>query len=130
MVVEVTSFYASSTLVPLTQTPPRIRGIHVSNVTARGAKSAAQITGLAEAPIEDVTFDRVQIEADEGVRVTDAKSVKFSEARVSPKKGAPFYFEGTINASVERSCDRAVPNCVELGTGNEDITVDGVAAKK
>ncbi len=127
MVVEITSFYASSTLEPLTQTPPRIRGIHVSNVTAHGAKSAAQITGLAEAPIEDVTFDRVQIEAEEGVRVTDVKGAAFNQTKVSPKTGAPFRFEGAAGVSVDRSCEETT--CVELGKGNRDVTVDGVARK-
>jgi hypothetical protein len=130
MVVEITSFYASSTLEPLTQTPPRIRGIHVSNVTAHGAKFAAQITGLPEAPLEDITFDRVQIEADEGVRVTDAKGLKFTDSKVLPKKGAPFRFESSANASVDRSCDEAAASCVELGKKNQGVTVDGVAAKK
>lgn len=129
MVVEVTSFYASSTLEPLTQTPPRIRGIHVSNVTAHGAKSAAQITGLAEAPIEDVTFDKVQIESEEGVRVTDAKGLAFVETRVTPKSGASFHFERASGAKVDRSC-AASSSCVELGARNDGITVDGVEKKK
>jgi hypothetical protein len=130
MVVEVTSFYASSTLEPLTQTPPRIRGIHVSNVTAQGAKFAAQITGLPEAPLENISFDRVRIEADEGVRVTDAKGLKFTETKVVPKTGAPFRFESAANASVDKSCDETAASCVELGKRSEGVTVDGVAKRK
>ena len=130
MVVEVTSFYASSTLEPLTQTPPRIRGVHVSNVSARGAKLAAALTGLPEAPLEDISFERVQIEADEGVRVTDAKALRFTETKIAPKTGAPFRFEAAANASVERSCDESAASCVELGKRNTGITIDGAAAKE
>jgi polygalacturonase len=125
MVVEVTSFYASSTLEPLSQKPPRIRGIHVSNVTAQGAKFAAQITGLPEAPIEDVTFDRVDIQADEGVRCTDTKGMRFTGTKITPKTGAPFRFESTAGASVDGSCEGRPEACVQLGKKNTAVSVDG-----
>jgi len=66
MVVELTSFYASSTLKPKTETPPTIRNIFVKNISARGAKQAIDIVGLPEIPIRDVSFENVEIVADEG----------------------------------------------------------------
>jgi polygalacturonase len=38
MVVELTTFYATSTLPPKTETPPTIRNVHVKNISAQGAK--------------------------------------------------------------------------------------------
>jgi hypothetical protein len=64
------------------------------------------------------------------VRVTDAKGLKFTDTKVVPKTGAPFRFESSANASVDRSCDQGAASCVELGKKNEGVTVDGVAAKK
>jgi hypothetical protein len=90
MVVEVTSFYASSTLEPKTQTPPTIRGIHVSHVTARGAKQAIDIVGLPELPVSDVSFENVDIVADQGLRCVDCRNVTFENTRLSSASGEVF----------------------------------------
>jgi polygalacturonase len=90
MVVEVTSFYASSTLEPKTQTPPTIRGVHVSDVTARGAKQAIDIVGLPELPVSDVSFENVDIVADRGLRCVDCRNVTFKNTRLSSATGEAF----------------------------------------
>jgi polygalacturonase len=90
MVVEVTSFYASSTLEPKTETPPTIRNVHVSNVTARGAKQAIDIVGLPELPVRDVSFENVDIVADEGLRCVDCQNVSFKNTRLSSPAGEIF----------------------------------------
>ncbi len=42
---------------PVSEGTPRFRGIHLSHITARGAKyAAAYIHGLAEMPVEDITL--------------------------------------------------------------------------
>lgn len=90
MVVEVTSFYASSTLKPRSETPPTIRQVHVSNVTARGAKQAIDIVGLPELPVSDVSFENVDIVADQGVRCVDCRNVTFKSTRLSSPTGEQF----------------------------------------
>jgi polygalacturonase len=90
MVVELTSFYASSTLKPKTATPPTIRNIHVSNVSARGAKQAIDIVGLPELPVSDVSFENVDIVADQGLRCVDCRNVTFKNTRLRSPSGAPF----------------------------------------
>lgn len=50
---------------PLDEGTPRVRHIHLSHVTARGAKIAAGfVYGLPEMPIEDLTLDDVSITLD------------------------------------------------------------------
>jgi polygalacturonase len=90
MVVEVTSFYGSSTLKPKTETPPTIRNIHVSNVSARGAKQAIEIVGLPELPVHDVSFENVDIVAEQGLRCVDCRNVTFKNTRLSSPAGALF----------------------------------------
>lgn len=90
MVVEVTSFYASSTLLPRSQTPPTIRNVHVSNVTARGAKRAIDIVGLPELPVSDVSFENVDIVAEQGLRCIDCRNVTFKNTRLSSPTGEQF----------------------------------------
>ena len=49
---------------PVVDSTPRIRNIHISNVTARGRMAAAGVLiGLPEQPIENVTLDNVVIDA-------------------------------------------------------------------
>lgn len=50
---------------PVDEGTPRVRHIHYSHITARGAKIAAGfVYGLPEMPIENLTFDDVSIEMD------------------------------------------------------------------
>jgi polygalacturonase len=90
MVVELTSFYATSTLKPKTDTPPTIRKIFVKNISARGAKQAIDIVGLHEIPIRDVSFENVDIVAEEGVRCTDCEHVSFKSTKLSSPAGVVF----------------------------------------
>jgi polygalacturonase len=90
MVVELTTFYASSTLKPKTATPPTIRNIHVSNVSGRGAKQAIDIVGLAELPIRDVTFENVEIAADQGLHAVDCENVHFKNTKLTSLDGTAF----------------------------------------
>jgi polygalacturonase len=90
MVVELTTFYASSTLKPKTETPPTIRNIHVKNVSARGAKQAIDIVGLPELPIRDVSFEAVDIVAEQGLNCVDCENVSFKNTKLTSPSGAAF----------------------------------------
>ena len=124
--VELTTFYASSTLVPLTQKAPTIRRVYVKNVTGNGGKTAAEIVGLPEVPIEGVVFEDVAIASENGVRCTDCQNVTFKNAKITAKTGSPFRFENSRRMNLENSCSVPVNECVELaGTETKDIGVDG-----
>jgi polygalacturonase len=90
MVVELTTFYGSSTLQPKTDEPPTIRGVHIKNLSARNAAQAIDIVGLRELPISDVSFEDVDIVASAGVRCTDCSSVTFKNTKLSSPTGEPF----------------------------------------
>ncbi len=90
MVVELTSFYASSTLQPKTSTPPTIRNIHVKDVNARGAKLGIDIVGLAELPIRDVSFENVDIVAEQGLHAADCKNISFKNTKLTSPSGSIF----------------------------------------
>lgn len=98
MVVEVTSFYASSTLKPLTDKPPLIRNVHVKNVSAAGAKRAIDIVGLAELPISDVSFENIEIVADAGASCVDCRNVTFKNAKLTSPSGAIFPVQESVTA--------------------------------
>lgn len=124
--VEMTTFYASSTLVPLTQKPPTIRGVHVKNVTGSGGKTAIEIVGLPEVAVQDVTFENVSLASDAGVRCTDCENVRFTNTKITPKTGSPFRLENARRVTLEKSCSGPASECVELaGDRTADVRVDG-----
>jgi polygalacturonase len=90
MVVELTSFYATSTLPPKTATPPTIRNVHIKNISAHGAKQAIDIVGLTELPIRDVSFENVEIVAEQGLRCVDCENVRFKNTTLTSPSGAVF----------------------------------------
>lgn len=125
MVVEMTTFYASSTLEPRTQTPPLIRNVHVKNVTARGAARALELVGLPELPIQNVSFRDVDIVSAEGARCVDCQGVRFEAVTIAPGAGPAFRLENSRSVQLERSCPPPAP-CLELvGEANTGVSVDG-----
>jgi hypothetical protein len=86
-----TSFYAGADkpgdLFPVGEGTPRLRDFRFSNITARGSKTAGQITGLKEMPIENITFTGVRIQAETGMKITNAKDVTFQDVVIETGKG-------------------------------------------
>ncbi|HWB85739.1 MAG TPA: glycoside hydrolase family 28 protein [Bryobacteraceae bacterium] len=87
----ITTFYSGSDkpgdLFAVNDGTPRFRDFHFSNITARGSKTAGQITGLKEMPIEDVTFNGVHIQAQTGMKVTNARDVAFQDVIIDTGQG-------------------------------------------
>lgn len=75
---------------------PRYRDFHFNAITARGAKSAGSITGLREMPIENITFTDVQIEAQTGFTVTNARDIVFRDVRINTAKGPALITKNTV----------------------------------
>src|SRR5688572_24336849 len=57
--------YTRTQPAPVSETTPAFRDIHLSNITAQ-TKQAGYINGLEEMPIDDITFNDIQIEAETG----------------------------------------------------------------
>ncbi|MBC8106075.1 MAG: glycoside hydrolase family 28 protein [Anaerolineae bacterium] len=72
-----------------TQYIPRWRNIVVRNVTAEGSKLAGRMWGLPNAPIEDVAFENVRIEAETPLDITFANGVTVKNSSVPISAGMP-----------------------------------------
>src|SRR5438876_12042635 len=83
---------------PVSPATPIVRGVNISNVTVAGAKTAGEIIGLPEMPIENVLLDQVRINANTGMIVQDAKNVQMRNVEINPQKGEPFEM---VNAEVK-----------------------------
>jgi polygalacturonase len=87
----ITTFYQGSDkpgdVFPVDEGTPVFRDFHFTNITARGGKSAGEITGLKEMPIGGFTFRDVHIQAQQGLKITNAKDVAFLDSSITAKEG-------------------------------------------
>jgi len=78
--------YAKTKEEPVSERTPRFRNIHFSNITAEG-NQAGYLNGLAEMPIENVTFSNINIDAKQGFTVKEARNISFHNVQVNPQIG-------------------------------------------
>jgi len=74
---------------PITSTTPIIRGVRIIDVQVDGAKTAGEIIGLPELPIDNVVLENVRVNANTGMTVQDAKQVSLHKVRINSQKGQP-----------------------------------------
>lgn len=70
-----------------TEKPPIFRNIHVRNVTGDGAPVAIQMAGLADSPIENISFKQMTIASTKGIVARHVKDLIFENVTVTPSKG-------------------------------------------
>ncbi len=73
---------------PVTELTPRIRNIHLSQITLRSGKSRAlELVGIPEMPLQNITFDSLSLTAARGIGCDDARGIRFSHVCVNPDAG-------------------------------------------
>jgi len=111
---------------PVIDSTPRIRNIHVSNVTARGHMAAAgALIGLPEHPIENVTLDNVIIDAEP----RDNPCHPAMAFNLDKMNGEGIFARNVKNLAI-RNCDITVTNgpAINVVAGSE-IDVAGTRAR-
>jgi polygalacturonase len=87
----ITTFYQGqdkpADVFPANEGTPVFRDFHFMNNTARGSKTAGEITGLKEMPVGGFTFNGVHIQAQTGLKITNAKDVTFTDSSIEVKEG-------------------------------------------
>ena len=83
---------------PVTDTTPKVRNVHIANVTATSTRDAGLIVGLPESLVTNVVLENVHITAETGLTVANARGVTFKNVEISVKQGPPFT---TDNAQAE-----------------------------
>ena len=84
--------YAKTDPEPVSERTPQFRNIHLSNITAQ-TKQAIFINGLAEMPVEDITFSDIQFDAEQGAVIKEAKNIEFHNVRITTKQGSSLVAE-------------------------------------
>jgi hypothetical protein len=83
----------------MTERTPVFRDIYIKNLTASCQRSAGIIMGLPESVISNVVFENVNISAVTGMRIENAKGIRWINSRITPDEGEPLILK---NADVEK----------------------------
>ncbi|KAA5540895.1 glycoside hydrolase family 28 protein [Adhaeribacter rhizoryzae] len=92
--------YAKTQPEPVSERTPRFRNIHFSDITAEG-NQAAFLNGLAEMPIENITFSNLNIQAKTGFTIKEAKNIEFHNVQVNAATGPAITAENVNNIQIE-----------------------------
>jgi polygalacturonase len=72
---------------PVSEGTPVFRDISLSNMLIRGARTAGEILGLPEMPIQAVRFSNIKIVAKEGFQCRYTRDITFRDVQVLTEKG-------------------------------------------
>ena len=82
----ITTFYTKTTPEPVSERTPIFRNIHFSGITGDGNR-VGDVTGLAEMPVENITFDDIQLDAKTGFKLKDDKGIEFHNVTINTESG-------------------------------------------
>lgn len=80
-------FYSNVPQEPVSERTPIFRNIHISNMTGTEVKAAGGIRGIPEMPVSDISINNVNIQAENGFFIQEAKNVTISDFIVNSDKG-------------------------------------------
>ena len=84
--IVLTTFYEKSEPETVSARTPIFRNIHMSGMTG-DAKMAMELSGLVEMPLDNISFSDIQLTAETGVKMKDARNVRFQNVTINPEKG-------------------------------------------
>ncbi|MCX2452505.1 glycoside hydrolase family 28 protein [Pedobacter sp. PLR] len=78
--------YAKTTVEPVSERTPGFRNIHFSNITGQ-ANEAAFLNGLEEMPIENITFNNINLDVKTGFNINNSNRIEFHNVQVNTESG-------------------------------------------
>ena len=81
---------------PVTEKTPTFRNIHISNVTGSNVNRIGAITGIEEMPVEEISFNNINIVGRTGFSIMTAKNIQFHNVDFAVTNGPSLDF---INCS-------------------------------
>lgn len=92
--------YARTEPEPVSERTPQFRNIHFSNITAQ-TNEAIYINGIPEMPVEDITFNDIQFDAQTGANIKEARNIEFHNVRITTKQGSSIKAENIKQLEVD-----------------------------
>ena len=106
--------------------PPRFRNFHFRNISGTGAPTAILLEGLADSPIENISFDDLTLTTTKGVVANHVRGLAFNKTNLTPAAGPVFSLDDANNVTVRAS---AAPADTEIflslaGKGSGDVRIE------
>ncbi|WP_207425283.1 glycoside hydrolase family 28 protein [Pedobacter sp. SYSU D00535] len=79
--------YAKTNPEPVSERTPIFRNIHFSNITGSQINQACFINGLVEMPVENITFNDINIDAKTGFNINLANKIELHNVTVNTESG-------------------------------------------
>jgi hypothetical protein len=114
--VVLTTFYEKSAPEPFSERTPVYRNIRFGGITG-DARIAGELTGLAERPLQGISFTDVQLDAVTGFTIKDVEDISFHQVVVNTEKGPAIAADNTNRlelSGVRTGRAHAAPPVVDL----------------
>ncbi len=98
--VKLNMFYHPTPYEPVSERTPAFRNIHFSDITVTQSQQAGFLLGLEELPIENITFNNININAKTGFTIKDAKNIEFHNVQINVEQGPGLHAEKTENLEI------------------------------
>ena len=92
--------YTKAAPEPVSERTPKFRNIHLSNITGQ-TKDAIFINGLEEMPVENITFNDIQFDAQRGVTIKEAKNIEFHNVTITTTEGSALVAENVSGLTID-----------------------------
>jgi len=93
-------FYSNVPAEPFSERTPVFRNIHISGLTGSEVNTACTVLGIEEAPISNISFSDINIEAKMGFEINKVKDITLDNVRVSTEIGAAFKISESENIRI------------------------------
>lgn len=91
--------YAKTAIEPVSERTPRFRNIHFSNITGQ-VNQAAYLNGLEEMPIENITFNDINMDAKTGFDIHNSDRIEFHNVQVNTEIGPSLKVENVNSLTI------------------------------
>ncbi|MHC1704212.1 MAG: glycoside hydrolase family 28 protein [Tenuifilaceae bacterium] len=85
--IVITFAYTAKKDEAITTDIPSVNGFFIKNLTVKGSKNAGKIIGLPESLLQNIELSDVNIQAQTGMILENAKGVKFNNVKIQVVKG-------------------------------------------
>lgn len=75
--------------------------MHFSDITILNSPAAGFILGLAEMPVDNVTFSNIVVESEKGFSCSNARNIVFHDVQINAKKGPALICENMQGLEIE-----------------------------
>jgi polygalacturonase len=105
--IEVTNYYTRIPDEPVSERTPIFRNIAISHVTINRCRTAVNIEGLPEMPVEGLRLTDIIANAKEGLRAFNTKGLELHNVRVDADGGIPFLIRDSVQLDLDGLQTRA-----------------------